>query len=222
MTDSKLDRSITAAAAAVRRESYAHHESLRRAYVEVGDLLFALVAQGNSDAATTEAQAQRIALTANLMQSSPVIENLISSGFYWSAAAVLRQHMETLARTTEIRTGCYTGGTKAPNVGTLPYRLSQNYGPLSKLSHTSGGELLGVFAEGSEGPEVASVKPRYREQWATDFLFLHIAQMVALAHEIDLLHREIYLGRGLIDADATIVSVARTLVDAGFWEDLPA
>ncbi len=219
--DSKLAKAIAEAASAVRRESCADHESLRRANVEVGDLLFALVDQGNSNAATTENQAQRVSLTANLIQSSPVVENLVLSGFYWSAAAVLRQHMETLARVIEIRSGRPTGGKKPPNVSVLPYRLSLNYGGLSELVHTSGGELLGDLAEGREGPEFASVKPCYREQWAKDLLCLHIAQMVTLAREIDLLHRETYPGRNLIDADGVLAKVSRALVDAGFWEELP-
>ena len=221
-TDSNLDRAIHEAAAAVRRESYAHHESLWRAYVKVGDLIFALVAQGASDAATTEAQAQRISLTANLVQSTTVVKNLVSSGFYWSGAAVLRQHMETLARTIMIRTGRQQPETKTPNVSVLPYRLSKNYGRLSELVHTSGGESLADFAEARNGPEVATAKPRYRKPWASALLCLHIAQLVALAYEIDLLHREIYPGRELIDAHGSLASVADALVEVGFWECLPA
>jgi len=219
---SKLDRTIGDAAAAVQRDSYGQHKSLWRARAEVGDLLFALVTQGASDVVTTEPQARRISLTANLVQSSSVVKDLIASGFYWSAAAILRQHMETLARTIEIRSERLTTGTRTPNVGVLPYRLSQNYGRLSELVHTTGGESLADFAQGSSGPEVATVEPRYREPWAIDLLCLDIAQLVALAHEIDLLHRELYPSRQLIDADAALVPVAQALVDARFWEYLPA
>lgn len=54
MTDSNLDEAIHEAAAAVRRNSYAHHESLWRAYVKVGDLIFALVTQGALDAVSLQ------------------------------------------------------------------------------------------------------------------------------------------------------------------------
>lgn len=220
VTGSDLDRAINEAAEAVRRESYVYHETLWRAYIEIGNLIFALVAQGSSDAPTTEAQARRIALTANLVQSTTVVENLVSSGFYWSGAAVLRQHMETLARTITIRTG--QPETKTPNVRVLPYRLSKNYGRLSELVHTSGGESLADFTEGRDDPEVATAKPSYRKPWAYALLCLHIAQLVALANEIDLLHREIYPGRELIDAHDSLASIAAALVEVGFWEYLPA
>ncbi len=218
MTESKLTRSINDAAMAVRQESCSHHDTLWRAYVEIEHLLFALVTQGAIDASTTEAQARCISLTANLVQSSIVVANLVSEGFYWSAGAVLRQRMETLARIIEIRTGRRPGRTNTPNVGVLPYRLSRNYGRLSELVHVSGGELLADFAEGREGPEVATAQPRYRQSWAKGLLCLDIAQMVVLAQEIDLLHRRIYPGRDLIDTNTTVIAVACALVDIGFWE----
>lgn len=221
MTESKLSRSINEAATAVRRESCGRYKTLWRAYVELGDLLFSLVAQGATDAPTTEAQARRISLTASLIQSSTVVANLVSEGFYWSAGAVLRQHMETLARIIEIRTGCHTTGTKTPNVGVLPYRLSRNYGRLSELVHTSGGESLVDFAVSRQGPEVATAQPRYRELWANGLLCLDITQMVVLLQEIDFLHQDIYPGRKLIDPATTVTAVARALIDAKFWEHVP-
>ena len=217
VSKSKLDRAISDAVAAVQQESYRQHDSIWRTRTEVGDLLFALVTQGALDAVTTEAQATRISLTANLVQSSSVVKDLISSGFYWSAAAVLRQCMETLARSIEIRSGRDTARTKSPNVAVLPYRMSKNYGRLSELVHTSGGESLADFAQGSAAPEAATVIPRFREPWARGLLCLHVAQLVTLAREIDLLHRELYPGRQLIDASAALTPIAQALVDAGFW-----
>lgn len=213
----KLDQTIADAAAAVQRESFSRHGAIWRACAEVGQLIFALAAQGALDAVTTAGQATRISLTANLVQSSSVAKDLISSGFYWSAAAVLRQYMETLARSIQIRNGRNTAGTKTPNVCVLPFRLSGNYGRLSELVHTSGGESLVDFAQGSDGLEVATVIPCYREPWGFGLLCLHVAQLVTLAIEIDLLHRELYPGRQLIDINAALVPVVQALVSAGFW-----
>jgi hypothetical protein len=100
--------------------------------------------------------------------------------------------------------------------------LSKNHGRLSALVHTSGGESLADFGQGYGAPEAATVMPRYREPWAGGLLCLHVAQLVTLAREIDLLHRELYPGRQLIDANAALAPVAQALVDAGFWEYLPA
>jgi len=164
MIDSKLDNAIQEAAARVRVETDGKLQPLREAHRIVGDLLLRLVHQGVFEASSpTEGQSQRMSLTAGLIQSVSVSNNLIVSGFYWSAAAVLRQQMEAVARVVEIRTENYKGGTKTPDVALLPYGLAQNYGRLSELAHTSRGELLGDFVQSLAGEDLATSEPYYRD-----------------------------------------------------------
>lgn len=164
MIDSTLDNAIREAAARVRVETEGKLQPLREAHRIVGDLLLRLVHQGAFEASSpTEGQSQRMSLTAGLIQSVSVSNDLIVSGFYWSAAAVLRQQMEAVARAVEIRTGKYKGRTRTPDVALLPYGLAQNYGRLSELAHTSRGELLGDFVQSTAGEEVATSEPYYRD-----------------------------------------------------------
>jgi hypothetical protein len=222
MIDSKLDNAIQEAAARVRLETEGKLQPLREAHRIVGDLLLRLVHQGVFEASSpTEGQSRRMSLTAGLIQSVSVSNNLIISGFYWSAAAVLRQQMEAVARVVEIRTEKYKGGTKTPDVALLPYGLAQNYGRLSELAHTSRRELLGDFVQSPAGEDVATSEPYYRNPWAKELFCVHLAHCVALAHEIDLLHCELYVGRNLIKVDEEIYPVARVLVDEKFWKYFP-
>ena len=222
MIDSKLDNAIQEAAARVRVETEGKLQPLREAHRISGDLLLRLVHQGVFEASSpTEGQSQRMSLTAGLIQSVSVSNNLIVSGFYWSAAAVLRQQMEAVARVVEIRTENYKGGTKTPDVALLPYGLAQNYGRLSELAHTSRGELLGDFVQSTAGEEVAMSEPYYRDRWAKELLCVHLVHCVALAHEIDLLHCELYVGRNLIKVDEKLYPIACVLVDEKFWKYFP-
>jgi hypothetical protein len=220
MIVSSLDNLIREAATRVRVETEGKLQPLRDAHRIVGDLLLRLVNQGAFEASSpAEGQSQRMSLTAGLIQSVSVSNDLIVSGFYWSAAAVLRQQMEAVARVVEIRTGKYMGGTRTPDVALLPYGLAQNYGRLSELAHTSRGELLGDFVQSTAEEEVATSEPCYRDPWAKELFCVHLAHCIALAHEIDLLHRELYVGRNLIMVDEELYPIARVLVDEKFWKD---
>jgi hypothetical protein len=222
MMDSTLDNAILEAAAPVRVETEGKLQPLLNAHRIVGDLLLRLVHQGAFEASSpTEDQSQRLSLTTGLIQSVSVSNDLIVSGFYWSAAAVLRQQMEAVARVVEIRKGKYKGGPETPDVALLPYGLAQNYGRLSELAHTSRGELLGDFVQSTAGEEVATSEPCYRDPWAKELFCVHLAHCVALAHEIDLLHCELYVGRNLIKVDEKLYPIARVLVDEKFWKYFP-
>ena len=220
MIVSSLDNVIREAGARVRVETEGKLQPLTDAHRIVGDLLLRLVNQAAFEPSyPTESQSQRMSLTAGLIQSVSVSNDLIVSGFYWSAAAVLRQQMEAVARVVEIRTGKYKGGTRTPDVALLPYGLAQNYGRLSELAHTSRGELLGDFVQSTAEEEVAMSEPCYRDPWAKELFCVHLAHCVALAHEMDLLHRELYLGPNLIKVDEELYPIARVLVDEKFWKD---
>lgn len=217
----KLQQALEFAASQVCNESRQRYGPLWNAYQTACNVLFILTEQGAEEATViSEDSSKRLSLTANLIQSSTIVEYLISSGYYFASAAVLRQQMETLARLIELRKGKPISGKRPPNVNVLPFKLAQNYGRLSELCHTSGGELLSCFADSPDGDDVAKVRPSYREEWARGFLFIHIAHMVALALEIDILHREIHPSRNLANIEQEINAIADVLVRTGFWKPL--
>jgi hypothetical protein len=221
MTISKLSKILKEAANEVRNYSEKENQDLWDAYGTVRDLIHKLVEFGARDPEiVSDSCSNRISLTANMVQSFSIVEELISSGAYWSASAVLRQHMETLSRIVEYRDGKTQIDKKPPNVKNLPFNMAPNYGRLSRLCHTSGGEVLGDFSvcEGGEG--VASPIPKFRQEWARNFLSLHIAHMLALGIEIWFLQDELYPNIDIPDIDEEILKVANSLVETGFWKEL--
>lgn len=212
---------IADAAKAVRLQSAQQYGVLWEAYITMGRLLSSLIPQGAEDPVSVSPSAsQRISLTANLLQSTTIVEDAISCGLYWAASALLRQHMEALARIIQIRDGKPATDTRPPNVSVLPLKLSENYGRFSELMHVSGGELLRHFALSSSGEEVATFAPIYREDWSRTLLTVHIAHMVVLAKEIDSLHQELYPKKSLVDVEGAVRDVARILTEEGFWKEL--
>jgi hypothetical protein len=221
MTGPELDQALETAASEVRLTSRKSYGRLWEAYVIAGNLLFRQVAQGTTEVlSVSESQSLRLSLTANLIQSSTVVEHLISSSYYWTATAVLRQHMEVLARIIEIRDGKIVKTASTPNVKHLPFKLAGNYGRLSELCHVSKGEFLAEFAQSPAGEDAASPKPYYRDEWAKELLSIHIAHMLALAIEVYFLQEELYPERELLDVSDPVEKIAQILISAGFWEEI--
>ncbi|MBI9083171.1 MAG: hypothetical protein JEZ11_06195 [Desulfobacterales bacterium] len=221
MISSKLTKILKEAAKQVRNCSEKENQDLWDAYNTVGDLLYKLVEFGEKDPErVSDSCSHRISLTANMVQSFFIIEELISSGAYWSASAVLRQHMETLSRIVEYRNEKTKIDKKPPNVKNLPFNMAPNYGKLSQLCHTSGGEVLGDFSVSEAGEGVASPIPKFRKEWAKSYLSLHIAHMLALGLEIWFLQDELYPDTDIPDIDDDIIKVANLLVKTGFWKEL--
>ena len=203
---------IDSAAARAREESVRNYGQLWEAYSIFDMLLTSLVEQGAADPDTVSKSAsERISLTSNLIQSTTMVEGNISSGFYWAAAAVLRQQMETLARVILIRTGHSSTESKSPNVKVLPLGLNTSYGRLSELAHVSNGELLHDFALGESGESFASPVPTFRKAWSHGLFSQHITQLVVLAREIDYLHQELSPGKPLVDIETPILKVLSIL-----------
>jgi hypothetical protein len=214
---SPLKQAILDAESKVRIQSRQSYGKLWDAYETGCKVLSRLAEQGGAESNGEPLNgAERLSLTASLLQSLFLVEELISSGHYVSAVAILRQHMEILARLIELRRSIVKKG-KIPNVKLLPFRLSKNYGRLSEIFHTSRGEYLSSFVEDVESEEVAKFLPTYREDWSKMLLSVHVAHLVALAGEIDTLHKELYLNRDLEDITESLLSVSSILVETGFW-----
>ena len=221
-THSKLTHQLSDAANQIKKSSEKENQDLWNAYQTVGDIIYTLVQFGEREPANVpDSCSSRISLTANMVQSFYVLEEIISSGAYWTAAAVLRQHMETLSRIIEHRSGKKNKiDKKPPNVKNLPCNMEQNYGRLSELCHTSGGEVLGDFAECEESEGVATILPRFRSEWANNFFSLHIAHMLSLAVEIWYLQNELHPNEEIPNIDKSINGVSELLVKTGFWKKI--
>ena len=221
ITIPELFQSIAKEAEAVRSQSVRRYGRLWDAYITIGGLLSSLSSQGAEDSiSVSQSASQRISLTVNLLQSTTIVEQTISSGFYWAACALLRQHMEALARIILIRDGKTAINSHPPNVSVLPFNLASNYGRLSEFVHVSRGELLSDFALSSSGEEIATYAPTYREEWSRDLLHVHIAHMNVLAGEIHVLHQELYPIKALLDPSGRLQEVATILIEEGFWKNL--
>jgi len=219
-TNSKLTIVSREASQQVRNVSEKSNVDLWAAYKLAGDLIYRLVEFGTREPKNvTDSCSNRVSLTANMVQSFYAAEDLISSGAYWSAAAVLRQHMETLARIIEYRVGKNQIDKKPPNVKYLPFNMAPNYGRLSELCHTSGEEILGDFSESIEGEGIATTIPRFREETAKNYFALHIAHMLALAIEIYFMQEELYPDVDMPNIDEDILNIANLLVKIGFWKE---
>lgn len=215
-----LFQSIAKGVEGVRAQSALKYGRLWDAYITIGDLLSLLISQGAEDPiSVSESASQRISLTVNLLQSTTIVEQTVSSGFYWAASALLRQHMEALARIMHIRDGKSAIDSRPPNVHVLPFNLASNYGRLSELAHVSSGELLSDFALSSGGNEIATYAPIYREEWSRHLLHIHIAHMIVLTIEIHLLHQELYSMKAQIDPNDRLQEVATILIEEGFWKN---
>jgi len=220
--DSEWSRILKNTAKQIRNVSEESNVDLWKAYNLVGNLIFTIIKLGASEPDTvSESCSKRVALTANMVQSFYAVQDLISSGAYWSASAVLRQHMETLSRIIEYRKGNNRVDKKPPNVKNLPFNMAPNYGRLSELCHTSGGEILGDFSGCSEGEGIATTLPQYRKEWAKAYFSVHIAHMFTLAIEIYIMQEELYPGIALPNIDEEILNIANLLVKTGFWKEFP-
>ncbi len=219
---SQLHKAITTAASLVSSETMSGYGRFWDAYTAIGEVLYALYEQGTHNPAgeVSESVSKRISLTAGLLNSAIIVEQAITCGFYWAASALLRQHMEALARVIHIRKGGNGTERKSPHVGALPFDLAKNYGRLSELAHVSSGELLGDFSISEISELVASASPIYRADWANNLMATHTVHMITLAAEIHYLHTEIYPEKELFDVNERLYEVAKTLEELGHWKEL--
>ena len=196
------------------RESYGR---IWEAYIEVNDLLLVLVKQGSSDPEQiSESQSCRVALTASLLQSSAIIEELISAGYYSCASATLRHNMEVLARTIHTRKGKAVDDHRPPNVGVLPFELSKNYGRLSEICHVAKGEVHGDFIS-TEDELVASPEVRYNTSYSIILFAIHIGILLGLAWEMHHLQCELFSDKLKFDILKSTGIISQILVDENLW-----
>jgi hypothetical protein len=212
-----LQSAIEAAAADCSKVSRQKYGRLWDAYEKSCSVLSQLAERGGRDAdGESQFGSERLSLTANMVQGSFIVETLISSGYYVPSMAMLRQQSETLARIIELRKGIKS--QKIPNVKHLPFKLSSNYGALSKIFHTLDGEYLVSFAEVAESEKIASYLPEFKGDWASVLLAVHIAHLVTLAAEIQFLQVDLYRSPPVPTITQQLLEIATILVETGFWE----
>ena len=219
---SQLYKAIASEGLCVSSETMNGYGRFWDAYVAIGEVLYTLYEQGTHDPTTevSESASKRISLTTGILNSVIILEQAITNGFYWSASALLRQHMEALARIIHIRKGGAGTEKKSPHVGSLPFGLAKNYGRLSELAHVSSGEFLGDFSISEMNEHVASALPTYQKDWANNLLATHTVHLISLAAEIHYNQTELYPEKELFDVNEPLYEVAKILVELGHWKEL--
>ncbi|MBI4855125.1 MAG: hypothetical protein HY818_00040 [Acetobacterium woodii] len=177
----------------------------------------ALVKQGSREPGlATEPQSIRVALSASLLQSTSIIEELISSGYYACSSVCLRHNMEVLARIMHIREGKPVTDNRPPNLKILPFELSKNHGRLSEICHVAKGEVHSDFIS-TQDDLVASPEVSYNENYSKMLFNIHIAVLLGLAWEIHNLQSEFFPDITEHDILKATDIISQILVDLNFW-----
>ncbi len=121
----------------------------------------------------------QMALLRNLVVLIDPIYEMLLSGLYVGAGALIRQSYEMNARLAEIQKGTTWASGKTPNVSNLPLGASKFYGELSQISHFSRPEL-GALSEVVIQPDIRAqtINPVVKEESLMRLLDLQLLSMV--------------------------------------------
>lgn len=160
--------------------------------------------------------AQLLSLSASFIQGIDICESAISEGLYVSAAALLKQEMETVAAIDEVRRSVRISG-KTPNVKMFG-KLSVLYGDLNKIAHVSDSNLMQqlITLKLSESTAGAPILPVFNEELAKLFYGLHVALMAMLAIQIESILIDLY-GIGYNNLQKRMLSRVGGILQAGGW-----
>lgn len=136
---------------------------------------------GELDPDTVTKMTQVSQLTALFLHGVDLCEVAIADGLYGQAAALVRQHMETLAAMDEVWAGRRVPN-RTPNIGSLPDSLRPHYGGLSEMAHASVPDYLYRLFTNDSGDLVgASIVPQYNAGMALFLYRLELALMSEFA-----------------------------------------
>ena len=151
----------------------------------------------------------QMALLTNLAQSVDPTYEMLISGLYAGASALIRQSYEMNARLAEIQQQTNWSSGRTPNVGHLPMDVARYYGELSAVAHFSMQELANLTAfEIAPGTQAHSLAPVVREEplarlFAFQLLTLvltvrHLVNFFESVFDSDLDPYRVMAGRGLL------------------------
>ena len=107
----------------------------------------------------------QMALFTNLAQLVDPTYEMLISGLYAGASALIRQSYEMNARLAEIQQQTNWSSGSTPNVGHLPMDVARYYGELSAVAHFSMQELANLTAfEIAPGTHAQSLAPMVQEE----------------------------------------------------------
>jgi hypothetical protein len=161
-----------------------------------------------------------LSLIASFVQGIDICETAISEGLYVSAAAVLKQQMETIAAIREVQNKTRRSGS-TPNVKTFG-ELAVLYGDLNSLAHVGQSELMQrlVRLELSEQQSGAPLFPVFNAELSKLFYGLHVCFITMIALEVGVTLQGLY-GAGLNEIeDNMLVGAARILQKRGWLPPL--
>lgn len=157
---------------------------------------------------TSESTAHRLWLIASFIQGIGLCETAISEGFYFQAAALLRQELETVAAINEVNSGVRMN-RRNPNVHHVPWSLGQLYGILSEAAHVSETgilqSLLAMAPQGQAAP--VTIEPEFNEVIANKFYGLHVTLLSLLCLALEQLYEDLY-GEGLSELESKMLVTA--------------
>lgn len=121
----------------------------------------------------------QFALLANLIRLVDSTYEILRSGLYVGAAALIRQSLEMNARLAEIQGSTNWSDGKTPNVSNLPLGVARLYGELSDISHFSKQEIGTISeVEISDGIKAQSICPAVDNAVLSSLMNQHIACLV--------------------------------------------
>jgi hypothetical protein len=168
---------------------------------------------------TTAELSHLLPLTASFIQGVEICETAISEGLYFSASALLKQEMETLAAVREVREK-RRQDQKTPNVKSFG-ALSVLYGDLNRMAHVSDKEWLQDFLAVEISAEAigAALFTVFNEKLFKLFYALHVVFVAILAIEVEDVLKELY-GEGFNELERKLLgSVVPILAEHGWMKD---
>jgi len=155
----------------------------------------------------SEPTAHRLLLIASFVQGIDLCETAITEGFYFQAAALLKQELETVAAISEAKSGV-RANRRTPNVSHVPWSLGQLYGVLNNAAHVSETgilqSLLEVEPQGQAAP--VTIMPVFNEVMANKLYGLHVALLTLLCLALHQLYEDLY-GEGLTEIEIKMLAI---------------
>ena len=211
-----LDRQRKKRAQVREQSKKVYGELLRAHWLALSVIANATSAVSSKPGKSDTSLAQMLSLSASFIQGIDICEFAISEGLYFSASALLKQEMETIAAIREVRSKVRKSGI-TPNVRSFG-EFAVLYGDLNKLAHVGEPDLLQevVSISLSEGQAGAPLFPVFNPKLAKVLYGTHTSLVVMLAVEVGLILEDLY-GKEFGDVEVKLLVKAGDLLAQEGW-----